>query len=193
MEKMLARHGFTNVIMYKGGTENYPVCLRYSAYNVLMQNLDEPVLVLEDDIVFHKNPSFVYNIPDDSAAVYFGTAGTCMDFEGTGRNRSLEKKDYEIVDDTFIRVKNMLAAHAILYLGKAYKQALGGAFLTSNMPCDVEMCKAQPLFKVYGLRIPLCWQSSRFNTDEWTEHVTKVRFNERGCWTYTEGEDDEEA
>jgi hypothetical protein len=190
IESILKKHGFENVIMYKAGTENYPHCLRYSVYNILQQNLDTPIFVLEDDIVFQKNPSFVFDIPDDNDAVYFGVSGTCMDFEDTGRNRSLDKRDYEIYNDTFIKIKNMLCAHGILYWSKEYKETLSKILLDSTIPCDVDMCKLQPLYNIYGLRHPICWQSTKFNSIDWHEHVTKVRFSETGCWSYQTEEDD---
>jgi hypothetical protein len=183
METILAKHGFTNVIMYKSGTD-YPHCLRHALYNILQQNLDTPVLILEDDIMFQKNPQLEFDIPDDADAFYIGVAGTSMDFEDTGRNRIIDIRDYTIYNDTILKVKNMLSTHAILYLGKPYKEKLSKLILNSNMPCDVDICKLQPLFNIYRLRFPICWQSTRFNSDKWPEHITKVCFNEMKCMTW---------
>lgn len=191
METILAKYGFTNVIMYKSGTD-YPHCLRHALYNILQQNLDTAVLILEDDIMFQKNTKFVFDIPDDADAFYIGIAGTAMDFEGTARNRIIDTRDYEIYNDTIIKIKNMLNAHAILYLGKQYKEMLSKLTLNSDNPCDVDMCKLQPLFNIYSIRYPICWQSTRFNSSDWPEHVTKVRFNEYGCWTCEEAIEDDE-
>jgi hypothetical protein len=189
METILAKHGFTNVIMYKSSTD-YPHCLRHALYNILQQNLDNPVFILEDDIVFHKDPKLVFDLPLDTDAFYVGVSGTCMDFEIAGRNRTLTTIDYDIFNDTLIRVKNMLAAHAILYLGRQYKETLSKTTLNSSIPCDVDMCKLQPSFNIYGLQFPICWQSMKFNKADWCEHVTKVRFNERGCWVYQDAIED---
>lgn len=190
METILQKHGFTNVIMYKSSTD-YPHCLRHALYNILQQNLDTPVFILEDDIMFHKDPQFVFEIPDDADAVYFGVGGTGMDFENTGRNRILQTQDYEIYNDSLMRIKNMLCAHAILYLGRKYKETLSQMTLGSSMPCDVDMCKLQPMFRIYGLRLPICWQSVKLDNAEWCEHITKVRFNERGCWEWNEAIEDD--
>ena len=86
----------------------------------------------------------------------------------------------------------MLAAHAILYLGKNYKETLSKITLVSKTPCDVDMCKLQSKFYIYGFRFPICWQSMKYNTSDWNEHITKVRFNEFGCWEWTEAEEDDE-
>lgn len=189
METILAKHGFTNVIMYRSGTD-YPHCLRHALYNILQQNLDNPVLILEDDIAFHKNPKLVFDVPADTDALYVGVAGTCMDFEVSGRNRLVQTKDYEIIDHTFIQIKNMLCAHAVLYLGREYKERLSKLTLNSDMPCDVDMCKLQPEYTIYGLRFPICWQSLKYNPTNWNEHITRVSFNERGCWEWQAIEDD---
>lgn len=191
METILAKHGFTNVIMYKSGTD-YPQCLQYALYNILQQNLDTPVFIVEDDIVFHTNPKLVFDLPADTDAFYFGVAGTCMDFEDTGRNRLVNTNDYEMYDDTFIRIKNMLCAHAVLYLGRKYKETLSKVTLSSDMPCDVDMCKLQPKFTIYGLQFPICWQSKKFNKTDWNEHITKIRLNASGCWEYSEAVEDDE-
>lgn len=189
METILAKHGFTNVIMYKSSTD-YPHCLRHALHNILQQNLDNPVLIVEDDIVFQKNPNLIIDVPNDADAFYFGISGTGMD-ETTTRNRTVNKQDYDIYDKTLIRIKNMLCAHAILYLGKSYKETLSKKTLHSIMPCDVDMCELQPLFKIYGLRYPICWQSMKFNATDWNEHITKVRFNEGGCWEWEEAVEDD--
>lgn len=190
IEEILAKYRFENVIMYKSGTD-YPHCLHRALHDLLKQNMDEPILILEDDIVFHKNPSFIYDIPDDCDAVYFGIAGTCMDFQKTGDNRMIDKRDFEPYNDRFIKIKNMLSAHAILYWSKPYKIMLSKCVNLSKMQIDVEMCKLQPHYNIYGLRIPLCWQSTRFNSSDWPEHITKCRFSDTGCWSYN-GEDDED-
>lgn len=190
METILTKHGFENVIMYKSGTD-YPQCLQNSIYNILQQNLDTPVFVLEDDIVFCKDPEFVFDIPDDTDAFYAGISGTCMDFEITGRNRNVQRRDYEIVDSKLIKIKNMLSAHAILYLSRDFKERLSKEIIASTMPVDVTLCKYQPLYNVYGLQLPICWQSTRFNSSSWPEHVTKARCVETGCWIYEDAVEDE--
>jgi GR25 family glycosyltransferase involved in LPS biosynthesis len=176
--------------MYKSSTD-YPHCLRHALYNILQQNLDNPVLILEDDIVFHKNPRLVFDVPVNADALYIGVAGTCMDFEESGRNRLVKIKDYEIIDNTFIRIKNMLCAHGILYLGREYKETLSKCTLNSDMLCDVDMCKLQRKYTIYGLRFPICWQSLKYNPTDWNENITKVRFNERGCWEWQEAIEDD--
>jgi hypothetical protein len=191
MENILAKHGFTNVIMYKSSTD-YPKCLQYALYNILQQNLDSPVFIIEDDIVFHKNPKLVFDLPIDTDAFYFGVAGTSMDFEGRVTDRLLDTNDYDLYNDTLIRVKNMLCAHAILYLGRKYKETLSKLTLTSTMPCDVDMCKLQPKFNIYGLQFPMCWQSKKFNKTDWNEKLTRVRFNKRGCWTWDDAVEDDD-
>lgn len=191
METILEKHGFQKIIMYKSGTD-YPNCLRHALYNILQQNLENPVLILEDDIVFHKNPQLVFDIPADSDAFYFGILGYGMDFELTGGNRLIQTKDYVCHERNIIRIKNMLGAHAILYLGKEYKEKLSKMILYSDVPCDVDMCKIQPIYNIYGLCFPICWQSAKFNKDDFPENVSKIRINERGCWAWNEAIEDED-
>ena len=189
MERILAHHKFENVIFYKSGSEGYPLCLNIATYNVLQQNLDTPILILEDDIVFRKNPNFIYDIPDNSDAVYFGISGNCANSEFT-RNRLVVSGDYELYNDTFFQVKNMLSTHAILYLGKEYKKIVSENVLAQESPSDLIICKFLSVFRIYGLCQPLCWQSEKLGNRNWNEHITKVIYKESGCYHYPYEEDD---
>jgi hypothetical protein len=187
MEKILKHYKFENVTFYKSGQGGFP--LNTATHNILQQNLDDPILILEDDIVFRKNPEFVYEIPETSDAVYFGISGTCMDFE-IDRNRMVVRSDYECYNETFFRIKNMLSAHAILYLNKNYKLALCEKLLAVWEPNDVIMTMLQPDYQIYGVCIPLCWQSAKLGNINWVEHITKVHYTDTGAWIYPGEEDD---
>ena len=51
MENMLKRIGCKNINHYKSGTEKFPICISNSIINILSENIDTPVLILEDDVI----------------------------------------------------------------------------------------------------------------------------------------------
>lgn len=58
MFSLLQDMGFEQIIHYKSGSsEAYP--LNLATYNILQMNMNEPVLILEDDIEFISNPNFI--------------------------------------------------------------------------------------------------------------------------------------
>jgi len=60
MENMLKKIGFTRIEHYKSSTENYPDCLSKATIDILENNLDSPILIVEDDILF-LNPELFKN------------------------------------------------------------------------------------------------------------------------------------
>lgn len=180
MVGLLKDLGFERVAHYKSGKDSadelYP--LNFATYNILQMHMDEPVLILEDDIEFLKSASFFIDPPNNADAVYVGICGSNynhkLDTNGPLAEVILVNRDY-------VKVNNMLSAHAILYISRVYKERIANALKVTMLANDIEMTKHQSLYNVYALRTPICWQSARFNPSfKWVEYATKRYFDDNG-------------
>ena len=52
VESLLKSIGCKTVIHYKSGVENYPACLTAAIVEILESHMNNPVLILEDDVEF---------------------------------------------------------------------------------------------------------------------------------------------
>jgi len=170
MEALLTRHGFTNWQHYKSGTEKYPKCLSDAICDILSQNLDEPVLILEDDVETSGRMDF--DMPDGCDLIYFGLSrcggsATINRWEGNSKFADFSASQ--------VRVLNMLSTHAMVYISRSIKeeyiQILRNAGTYYN---DILMSRIQPKYLVLANRIPAFWQSNRFNLPHNLERVTKI-------------------
>lgn len=180
MFELLRDLGFEKIIHYKSGAqdtnERYP--LNNATYNVLQMSMDEPVLILEDDLEFVPNPAFVFEIEKDVDALYLGMCHCDYNFE---KKSNGNKADFEVMNSNYVRIKNMTSAHAILYLSPTYKQYIGNQLRYTDDANDVEICKHQAKFNVLGLRKPICWQSMKHNNGwKWIEYATKIQIDDGG-------------
>lgn len=178
MFDLLRSLGFERVAHYKSEriTPDTVYPLNAATYNILQMHLDEPVLILEDDLEFVKSASFVIDPPKDADAVYVGISGCNMDFE---KNINGGHAKVLPIDSQYMKILNMLSTHAILYLSRSYKECVITAFQTTSDATDIELCKHQASHAVYGLRRPICWQSAKFNSP-WIEYVTKIQMDDHG-------------
>ena len=174
MEDLLTKIGFTNIEHYKSGTENYPSCLNDATIDILQNNLEEPVIVLEDDVDWTgigeiDNP--------ESDAIYLGIskcAGHPTD------NIHCGESVFEKWSDSQVRILNMLSAHAILYKSKQYKLAVIKALLSyKNIVYynDVIISRIQPAFTILACKKPLFYQAARFNATPNVEYCTLFEIN----------------
>ncbi len=179
MFNLLRNMGFENVAHYKSGSDTHdPYPLNVATYNILQMHINEPVLILEDDLEFICNPTMIHEIPVDADAVYFGISGSNYDFE---KKTNYGNVKFEIINSKYARVFNMLSAHAILYLSTRYKSFIANALKNTNTANDVEICKHQTKFSLIALRRPICWQSAALNNNwNWIEYITKVQFHDDG-------------
>jgi hypothetical protein len=172
MESLLIRLGFTNFQHYKSGTHGYPQCLADAIQDILSQNLDEPVLILEDDV--ETTGHLIYDQPEGCDAIYFGFSrygGSKIQNKWAGSAQFVE------FSDTQTRVVNMLAAHAVLYVSRRFKETYINALKTYAIKGyynDVLMSRIQDQYLVLVNRMPAFWQSNRFNAPNDLERVTKV-------------------
>lgn len=148
-----------NYVHFKSRTDNYPQCLTQATIDILSENLDTPLLILEDDVDWSGELEF--DIPDNADAVYLGIsklAGhpTKNADEGTSSFKYFSKNQVQIV--------NMLSAHAIFYNSRKYKEAVI-EILKNNLDFhqDVLMSRIQTKFFILANKKPIFFQSNTFN------------------------------
>lgn len=88
-------------------------CAR-SHYEVLKE-AKPPFIIIEDDCALNKDFVNEIEVPDDADSLYLG-----ISHWGRYLNHSGPYVHYEKVDDEIVRVYNMLATHAIMYLSQTY-------------------------------------------------------------------------
>jgi hypothetical protein len=172
MDSLLNTIGFTHVEHYKSGTEAYPACLVNATIDILQKNMDEPFLLLEDDVEFTGVDTVAVDVSAD--AIYlglsqFGGSKTIDKWEGYAQHIPHS--------ETQVRVMNMLSGHAILYISSLYKQAVIDiltTFRSIKYNSDVLMSRIQANYLVLANKKPSFYQSAKFNSrylEEWTKFV----------------------
>jgi hypothetical protein len=172
MERLLDKIGFKNVEHYKSGTENYPDCLSIATIDILEKNLDEPILIIEDDVEWNGIDEIDFDPECD--AIYLGIS------KSGGHpliNLHLGESKFEKWNETQVRVINMLTTHAILYNSKKYKLAVID-ILKRNMNKkyynDVLISRIQNEYLILAPIKPLFYQSAKFNIQFLEDHTNFV-------------------
>jgi len=79
-----------------------------------------PFLVLEDDCLFNDRFQLIWDVPVEADALYLGASEFGLQTPGEfswGKQRTVRWEPY---DHTYLRVFNMLARHAVVYLSSDY-------------------------------------------------------------------------
>jgi hypothetical protein len=173
MDNMLNTLGFKNFTYYKSSTDNYPTCLNKATIDILENNLDTPVLILEDDIEWTGINEVAFDPNID--AIYLGLSKSAGH---PTNNIHLGESIFEKWSDTQVKIINMLSAHAILYISKTYKQAVIES-LKNNMLFynDIVISRLQFKFNVLANKKCVFYQSHKFNDGMHVENETKIEVN----------------
>jgi len=180
MDTLLNSIGFKSITHFKSGTEDYPTCLVKATVAVLNQFLnDEPVIIFEDDVesFFELDGATDIDFPEDTDAFYLG-------FSKCGGSKTHNVDDgpsiVEPYSDNYIRILNMLSAHAVLYRSKVYKEkvieALNSIIDNIGYFNDITISRLHPSYRIYGYYIPLFFQSSKFGNSPHVEDCTRFSF-----------------
>jgi len=175
MEALLIRSGFPSdrIEHFKSSTENYPDCLAKANIEILTKYMNEPVLILEDDVEFTGVEEF--DMIQEADAIYFGlsiAAGHPTQNHADGPCRHIPFSTSQV------RIQNMLATHAILYISPGYKQAVIQTILDhmgQRHHTDVLMSRLHPHFLILANKCPSFYQSALFNAGS-EEYYTKITF-----------------
>lgn len=154
----LSSHGFNSINRLEGiKDENGKLgcTLAHQAALQKLSNLEEPYIILEDDV---RVSNFVdtIEVPEDADAVYLGNSKYGL-YGGRGTLRI----SAEMVDENLFRVYNMLGAHAILYLNKDYANFIADKikfFVETQDDHDKLRAETMKYFNIYALNAPLFYQ-----------------------------------
>lgn len=174
MDAMLSHIGCKDIIHFKSSTENYPGCLSFATIDILTKYIDEPFLLLEDDVEFTGNINF--DIPIDADAVYLGLS-KCAGHPTQNIYYGLSQ--FIPYSDSQVRIMNMLSAHAIFFNSRRFKEAVIDTLkivrINNALYNDVLISRLQSRFNIYGNMIPLFYQSIKFNPTNEVEKVTRFQ------------------
>jgi GR25 family glycosyltransferase involved in LPS biosynthesis len=173
-ENVLSNVGFKKINRIAGEvSENKILGCTLAHCKALEKAIDEcdgPFLIVEDDIVL-KNKNTIFNIPDNSDAIYLGLSMWGI-YNGTGYlQTSVEKHDND-----FHRLYNMLATHAIMYTNKEYAKLILKCYnfsIKTKHPLDLVNAELMKYFDVYALSDPMFYQEGV--NDRWTNFTLPYR------------------
>lgn len=119
-----------------------------------------PLLVLEDDVEFIEPFNPVIEVPDEADGIYLGISHGNMYYKTKRYN------------ENYMRIGGVLAAHAILYIKKEFRQQMcnvGNYCLDQlKQPWDVGTAALQNDFLVLTPNFPVMYQSNdRENANKW--------------------------
>lgn len=138
-------------------------CAR-SHYEIL-KNEKPPFIILEDDCALNTEFVSEIEVPDNADALYLG-----ISHWGRYLNHSGPYVHCTKVDDNIVRVHNMLATHAIMYLSDSYTEmckrvAYHFGYEVENH-LDIGFAEIHKFFNVYSFDEPL------FRQYEWSAVTT---------------------
>lgn len=170
IDKLLTQIEIKDFTHYKSSSNAYPDCLSEATIDILQNNLDTPILILEDDIEWTGIEEIDYDQSCD--AIYLGLSKSGGH---PTENIHLGCSQFENWSSTQVRVKNMLTTHAILYNSRKYKEDVITILknnLGNNYYNDVLISRIQNNFTILANKNPIFFQSSKFNNttheEEWT-------------------------
>lgn len=139
---------------------------------IKQQGLKPPFLVLEDDCkIVRKDFRYTYDMPAETDALYLGHSTFGLRDSKTpdgvrwGRHNNVKYKFY---NENYIRVFNMLARHAIIYISEKYVESAIEANLSAlldnpfTIPADIMYAEMQPRHLVLATRDVGYYQNSKY-------------------------------
>jgi hypothetical protein len=174
MDTMLAELGFKDVVHFKSGTDGYPKCLADANVEILTEYMNEPILLLEDDVEFTDISEF--DFVQGADAIYFGLS-VCGSHATENYNDKLAI--FTPYSRTQVRIQNMLSTHAILYITPRYKQAVINQLRDCKGHTDIAITRIQPNFRILANRKPSFFQSAKFNAPDHLDSYTRFVIDDK--------------
>jgi hypothetical protein len=168
MDEMLTAVGFKDIVHFKSGTEGYPRCLANANVEILTRYMNEPILLLEDDVEFTGVDEFDFVHGAD--AIYFGLSRCASHPTGNYNEGTCKVTPYS---STQVRVQNMLGTHAIMYITPSYKQAVIDKLKDCIGHTDIAITRIQPNFRILANRQPSFYQSDMYNAPGHDNNYTR--------------------
>ena len=180
MYDLLHRIGFKSITHFKSSTEDYPTCLVKATTDILNQYMNnEPVIILEDDIEMYNPLDSTTDIewPENTDAFYLGFSK-----DGGSKTRNFHEGPSNVgkISDKYIKIFNMLSAHAILYKSKHYKERvvneLNNIINQKGYYNDVILSRLHYDYNIYGYYYPFFYQSVNYDNVIETENQTRFHY-----------------
>jgi len=172
MESMLRDLGVSGIKVNGPITTPYTIGVA-QGYLEALSKFDPPFLILEDDATLvSKDPSRLFNIPNDADALYLGTSIY-------GRLQGMTRPGGVIAANAgeHMRVFNMLGFHAVIYLTEIYVSHVVNtlrAFIDSPAGgCDDPLAETMWKHQVYSVKNPVFFQKDG-RSDDATRHPIEV-------------------
>lgn len=151
-------------------------CAR-SHYEIL-KTQKPPFIILEDDCSLNKKFNPIINLPDDADALYLG-----ISHWGRYLNHSGPYVHYKKYNHDIVRVYNMLATHAIMYLSDCYvdicKRIAYHCGYEIENHLDIGFAEVHKFYNVYSFDEPI------FRQYEWsavtTGKLSSVSYDEKNA------------
>lgn len=176
-ETLLKKLGFKSVTRFlaiKHEAGRIIGCAR-SHYEIL-RTQKPPFIILEDDCALNREFTNNLEIPDDADALYLG-----ISHWGRYLNHSGPYVHTTQVNEDVVRVHNMLATHAILYLTESYvdicKRVAHHFGYEVENHLDIGFAEIHKLYNVYALNEPLFrqYEWSAVTTGKLSEHSLSTK------------------
>lgn len=135
------------------------------SHHEILKKTKPPFIIIEDDCTLNKDFVNEVELPDDSDALYLG-----ISHWGRYLNHSGPYVHCEKINEEIVRVYNMLATHAIMYLTKEYVDICKrvsyyyGYVIENHL--DIGFAEIHKLYKIYSFDEPL------FRQYEWSAVTT---------------------
>lgn len=139
-------------------------CAR-SHHEILSRGIKPPFIILEDDCALNKEFDPNVELPDNADSLYLG-----ISHWGRYLNHSGPYVHTTKVDDRIVRVHNMLATHAIMYISESYVDVCRrishhfGYEVENHL--DIGFAEVHKLYNVYSFDEPI------FRQYEWSAVTT---------------------
>jgi hypothetical protein len=180
MYDILQQIGFKSITHYKSGTESYPTCLVKATTDILNNCMNnDPIIILEDDIELFTSldSNTDIDLPENTDAFYLGFSK-----DGGSKTRNSHEGPSIIgkISSTYIKIFNMLSAHAILYKSMQYKERvineLNSIVDKKGYYNDVVLSRLHSEYNIYGYYYPFFYQSVRYDNDIHVENQTRFHY-----------------
>ena len=183
VEGWLSEHGFkdaTRLSGVKADTKRMGVALAHkNALEHCLKAVEGHFIVFEGDVAPWVIPETL-NIPDDADAFYLGASRW-----GLKDGHGVKNIAVEPYSDEVLRIRNMLAAHGVLYMSRKYVKFLIEAIdvmIGMGTNQDKARAETQKYWNIYGLIQPLIYQTGIYLKE--TKVVLPGPTNKPLSWFY---------
>jgi hypothetical protein len=163
IRSLLTGYGFTDIRRTPGVLDKDKAAgvakAHLLALETALAECDGPFIILEEDVDFYGTNFDVY-VPEDADAIYLGASMWGIS-NGVGKLMiSVER-----ANNGLFRLKNMLAAHAVMHVNHEYSKFLTKAirvFIEMGTNQDKARAETMKYWNIYGTSRPIFYQTGKY-------------------------------